>query len=83
MDLVANLQGLLGLVLVAFTAFFVVDGLRTGSVWVKGGRGLGEMGTWAHKRHREEEPVSYWIAIVFYTVGCGVGIYLAIRSFFR
>ena len=52
----------------AVFGYLVFDGIRTGSVWIKGGRdGLINFSEWVHKRSRIEEPFSYWMAMALYS----------------
>ena len=56
-----GLQFFFVVLVIATLAYLVVDGLRTGSVWVKGSRnGLINFTEWVHKRSRAEEPGTYW-----------------------
>ena len=55
----------------------VFNGLLTRSVWVKGSRtGVFSFRSMAHKRGREDEPLSYWFAILFYSVAMLLLIWL-------
>ena len=61
----------------AILLYMVVDGLITGAVWVRGSRSGFSLKQWAHKRSREEEPVSYWLFMSLYTIGA-IGIVLIV-----
>jgi len=55
----------------------VLNGLLTRSVWVKGSRtGVFSFRNMAHKRGREDEPNSYWFAMIFYSVAVLLLIWL-------
>jgi ABC-type branched-subunit amino acid transport system permease subunit len=59
----------------------VLDGLLTRSVWVKGGRnGIFSLRNPAHKCAREDEPYSYWFAMIFYSVAMLLLIWLLISG---
>lgn len=65
-----------GIVIVLLCAL-VLDGILTHSVWVKGSRtGLFSFRNVAHKRAREDEPHSYWFALIFYSVAMLLLIWL-------
>ena len=50
-------------------SYLLIDGLLTGSVWVKGAlNGRWSLSEWAHKRSRIDDPVSYWGFMSFYTL---------------
>jgi len=61
----AALMSGLGLIL----AWLVLNGLRSGSVWVRGARDAGSADPrdWATPVSRETSPVGYWLAISFYS----------------
>jgi hypothetical protein len=59
----------------------ILDGLMTHSVWVKGSRtGNFSFRNMAHKRGREDEPGSYWFAMIFYSVAMLFLIWLLISG---
>jgi len=61
----AMLMGGLGLIL----AWLVLNGLRSGSVWVRGVRDAGSADPrdWATAVSRQTSPLGYWLAIGFYS----------------
>ena len=66
-----TLQLFFMILVVGILLYLIVDGLWTGSVWVKGNRsGIVNYRQWAHKCDRVDEPVSYWFAMGF----CGVAM---------
>ena len=63
-----TLQSLFVVLMILLLCYLVVDGLLTRSIWVKGSRrGPFSFRQWAHKCGRDDEPRSYWFAMVFYT----------------
>ncbi|MGR3276793.1 hypothetical protein ACSYAD_16950 [Acaryochloris marina NIES-2412] len=60
------MEKILFAVLLLSTSYLLWDGFTSGSVWVRGGRRTLEFGKWAHKKHRSQEPICYWIAMTFY-----------------
>jgi hypothetical protein len=72
-----TLQSVFVVLVILLLCGLVLDGLLTRSVWVKGSRtrifGFRNM---AHKRGREDEPRSYWFAMVFYSVAMLLLIWL-------
>ena len=68
-------------IVAAVLLYLIVDGLITGQVWVRGARkGFVNFKQWAHKRSREEEPVSYWLFMGLYAVGIvGIAVILLFK----
>ena len=63
-----TLQTLFIILVTLILCYLVVEGLLTRAVWVKGARkGAFSFRQWAHKRDRDEDPHSYWFAIIFYS----------------
>jgi len=63
-----TLQSVFIVLVILVLCYLVANGLLTRSVWVKGNRrGLVSIREWAHKRSRDDEPRSYWFAMVFYS----------------
>ena len=63
-----TLQFLFIVLVILVLCYLLTNGLLTRSVWVKGSRrGIVSFREWAHKRSRDDEPLSYWFAIVFYS----------------
>lgn len=60
------MEKILFAVLLLSTSYLLWDGFTSGSVWVRGGRRTLEFGKWAHKKHRHQELICYWIAMAFY-----------------
>ncbi len=72
-----TLQSLFVILVILLLCYLVVDGLLTGSVWVKGSRkGPFSFRQWAHKCGREDEPRSYWFVMGFYSVATLLLIWL-------
>lgn len=67
------------LIVVGSLGFMVVDGLLTGSVWVRGARKGMTFKQWAHKRDRDEEPISYWLFMSLYIAGIVWILYLGFK----
>jgi len=66
--IVITLQTVFIVLVVLLLCWLVLDGFLTCSVWVKGSRtGNFSFNNPAHKCSREEEPLSYWFAMVFYS----------------
>lgn len=68
-------------IVAAILLYLIVDGFITGEVWVRGARkGFVNFSQWAHKRSREEEPVSYWMFMGLYAVGIvGIAVILLFK----
>lgn len=66
---VLGLQTIFTCFIGAVLTFLVFDGLRSGGVWVRGGRS-GEPGaSWnTHKAYRGDSPRMYWLVMAFYIV---------------
>lgn len=64
------LQKVFYLAVSAVLVYLLFDGLRTGSVWIRGGKS-GEPGeSWnSHKANREESPLAYYFWLAFYLAG--------------
>ena len=60
--------------------YMIVDGLVTGAVWVRGPRRGFSFTQIAHKRSREDEPVSYWIFMGLYSLGAVWLLYLGAKA---
>ena len=55
------------ILVITLLIYLVVDGLLSGSVWVKGSRsGKINYREWAHRSSREDKPRTYWSAMIFY-----------------
>lgn len=65
------MENLFYLVVFLWVGWLLLNGLLTGSIWVKGGssdrftRSL-DMHSFAHKVSRTEKPSTYWFIVVFY-----------------
>ncbi len=78
-NLFASVQSVFFLGIIVVLAYLIVDGLTTRSVWVKGARGWGvDIHTWAQKRSRTDEPLSYWLAMSFYAASLALLSYQAL-----
>ena len=76
-----TLQSLFVVLVILLLCYLVGNGLLTGSVWVKGSRtGLFSFRHWSHKRSCEDEPRSYWFAMVFYAVAILLLIWLLLSG---
>ena len=54
---------------IAILLALLIDGWRSGAVWVKGARDAPfSFRNWAHKRSRDEDPWPYWFAMSFYAI---------------
>ena len=63
-----TVESLFIILIILVLCYLVANGLLTCSVWVKGNRrGLVSFREWAHKCNREDEPHSYWFAMIFYS----------------
>ena len=70
----------IGLVILVL-CYLIANGLLTRSVWVKGDRrGLVSFREWAHKSSRDDEPRTYWFAIIFYSVAMLCLVWLLLSS---
>ena len=62
-----------------YLVYLLGDALRSGSVWVRGGReGNFSLRTFAHKRHRDEEPRVFWGVVVFYAAALAYIVWLVL-----
>jgi hypothetical protein len=76
-----TLQPLFVILVILLLCYLVVDGLSTRSIWVKGGRKRPfSFQQWAYKCDREDEPHSYWFAMVFYSVAILLLIWLLLSG---
>jgi len=76
-----TLQSLFIILVILLLSYFVVDGLLTHSVWVKGGRKKPfSFRQWAHKCGREDEPHTYWFVMGFYSVATLLLIWLLLAG---
>lgn len=76
-----TLQSLFIVLVILLLCYLVIDGLLTRSIWVKGGRKRPfSFRQWAHKCGREDEPRSYWFAMVFYAVAILLSIWLLLSG---
>ena len=64
-----TLQSAFVILIIALLIYLVVNGLLTGSVWVKGSRsGKINYRAWAHRSDRADEPWTFWSAMIFYCI---------------
>ena len=76
-----TLQSLFIIQVILLLCYLVVDGLLTRSVWVKGGHKRPfSFREWGHKCDREDEPRSYWFAMVFYSVAILLSFWLLLTG---
>ena len=76
-----TLQSLFVVLVILLLCYLVVDGLLTRSVWVKGSRrGLFSFRQWGHKCGRDDDPRSYWFAMIFYAVAMLLSIWLLLSG---
>ncbi|MDH3857079.1 MAG: hypothetical protein OEV07_03720 [Gammaproteobacteria bacterium] len=76
-----RLESLFIAFVILILCYLIANGLFTRSVWVKGNRkGLVSFREWAHKRNRDDEPRTYWFAMIFYGVALLCLIWLLVSS---
>ena len=76
-----TLQSIFIILVILVLCCLVANGILTRSVWVKGNRrGLVSFREWAHKRGRDDEPHSYWFAMVFYSAALLCLVWLFVKT---
>ena len=65
------------IILLIFAGYFFYDGLKTGSVWVKGSRSFADwkQAKWNHKRSKEESPIGYWGYMTIYGASIALSLF--------
>ncbi|MEN7343315.1 MAG: hypothetical protein AAAFM81_10250 [Pseudomonadota bacterium] len=62
-----------------YLLYLLADAIRSGSIWVRGAReGNFSLRTFAHKRHRAEEPQVFWGVFVFYAAALAYVVWLVL-----
>ena len=70
-------QAIFHWLIIAVLGYLVVDGLMSGSVWVRGGDKMFST-TWATKKQKSDNPFFYWLAMGFYCIGLLWLLYIAV-----